>query len=398
MIRELDVGRERLIKIQRFQCTRCGASFTAANAEGRHRRYSRAFALDVARRHIEGESYRVLARAAYRETLRKISPTSLQEMVAEVAACAKSAWEMSRELKPPKWEGILALDEKKVRVSHGGDLWCYEAIDLSGDVVHWRDVPECSVTEAVKFLEEVKALGYKCVGITTDLDTVLTLAIEAVYPKTPHQYCIKHALAIVDKTLGYRTSEQKRRARQTKLRESFERLPLRKGLYLVRANKEFLEQWRQTRPESQKARDVALLREACQEILTAPTEEIALELLAGLRRRRVAKLSARKWKAIGFLERHWVRLMAHHHTCGLPRTNNMAETFNKQLMRRLKTLEHFAHRTTAVPYMNLLVAYLRLKPYTDCRKGRSHLNGKSRLQAAGVKLAPQDWLSACLKI
>lgn len=319
-------------------------------------------------------------------------------MVAAVATQCKSPWEMSRELKPPKWLGILALDEKRIRVSHGGDLWCYEAIDLSGDVVHWRDVTECSVTEAVKFLEEVKATGYPCTGLTTDLDTVLTLAIEAVYPETPHQYCIKHALAVVDKILGYRTSEQKRRTQRAELRQSFERLPLKKGLYLVRASEAFVDKWRKSRPASKKAHEIASLRELCQEILTAPSEKIALELLAHLRRRHTPKLTARKWKAIAFLERHWVRLMCHHHTRGLPRTNNMAETFNKQLMRRLKTIEHFQHRTTAIPYMNLLIAYFRLKPYTDCRKSRSHLNGKSRLQAAGVKLAPQDWLKACLKI
>jgi len=103
-------------------------------------------------------------------------------------------------------------------------------------------------------------------------------------------------------------------------------------------------------------------------------------------------------QTIHFLERHWKRLMCHHHVKGLPRTNNMAETFNKQLMRRLKTIEHFQHRTTAISYMKLLVAYMRLKPYTDCRKGRRHLNGKSRLQAAGVKFAPHDWLKACVKI
>ncbi|MBP1599622.1 MAG: hypothetical protein H6Q07_983 [Acidobacteria bacterium] len=51
-------------------------------------------------------------------------------------------------------------------------------------------------------------------------------------------------------------------------------------------------------------------------------------------------------QTIHFLERHWKRLMCHHHVKGLPRTNNMAETFNKQLMRRLKTIEHFQHRTT----------------------------------------------------
>jgi hypothetical protein len=47
--------------------------------------------------------------------------------------------------------------------------------------------------------------------------------------------------------------------------------------------------------------------------------------------------------------------------------------------------------------MNLLVAYLRLKLYTDCRGTRKHLNGTSRLQAAGVKIVPQNWLKASLK-
>jgi hypothetical protein len=71
---------------------------------------------------------------------------------------------------------------------------------------------------------------------------------------------------------------------------------------------------------------------------------------------------------------------------------------DRQLKRRLKTIESFQHRETAIAYMNLLVGYLRLKPYTDCRGARQHLNGKSRLQAAGVKIHPQNWLSASLKI
>jgi hypothetical protein len=181
------------------------------------------------------------------------------------------------------------------------------------------------------------------------------------------------------------------------LRGNFERLPLKKGLYLVRASQAFLRQWQESRGLSKKAQEIATLRELCRKILTARTQGEALDLLAHLRRRHSSQ-TVRKWKAVAFLERHWVRLMAHHRTSGLPRTNNMAETFNKQLMRRLKTLEHFGHRTTAVNYIKLLVAYLRLKPYTDCRKGRRHLNGKSRLEAAGVKLRPQDWLSVCLKI
>lgn len=351
--------------------------------------------VDVARRHIEGESYRVIARDVYRLTRRKISPTSLEEMVTAVAVRAKTAWEMSEEFRP-QWSGFLVVDEKRVAVRRSA-LWCYEAVDTSGDIVHWRPVAECSVSEAARFLEEVTAVGYPCRGITSDLDSSLRLAIGRVYAKKPHQYCVKHALGVLEKILDYRQSQQRQRQRAGQLRTDFERLPLRKGLYLVKASQDFVQQWCKTRVVSKKAREIRALRDQCQRILCARSQTQALDLLACLRRRHSSE-RARKWRAVAFLERHWVRLMRHHSVRGLPRTNNMAETFNRQLKRRLKTIESFQHRQTAIAYMNLLVAYLRLKPYTDCRGGRKHLNGKSRLQAAGVKISPQNWLSVSLKI
>jgi transposase-like protein len=301
---------------------------------------------------------------------------------------------MSQELLP-QWEGILALDEKKIPVKRA-QLWCYAAIDLSGDVVHWRDVPECSVTEARKFLEEVEALGYPFRGFTTDLDTSLTRAIELIAPETPHQYCTKHALAVVEQILGYRWSEKKRYERRSQLRRSFQRLPDRKGLHLMRASKEFLDEWCKSRPASKKAEEIAQIHKFARSILHAKTQSIALDLLAELRRRHSSETDL-KWKVVAFLERHWKRLMCHHHLKGMPRTNNMAESFNRQIMRRIKTIESFQHRHSAINYLHLLVAYLRLKPYTDCRGKRKHLNGKSRLRAAGAKFPPKDWLKPCLK-
>ena len=174
MIRQLDVAQERVRLVQRFLCLSCGKSFTASVGE-RHRSYSAAFMADVARRHIEGESYRVIARDVYRVTGRKISPTSLQQMVGAVAARAKTAREMSEEL-APHWSGFLVVDEKRVPV-RGSALWCYVAIDTTGDIVHWCPVSGCSVTEATRFLEEVKALSYPCQGITSDLDSSLTLSV-----------------------------------------------------------------------------------------------------------------------------------------------------------------------------------------------------------------------------
>lgn len=360
----------------------------------RHGSYSVAFIVDVARRHVEGESYRVIARDVYRLTGRKISSTHVQQMVATVASRVKTAWVMSKEL-GPHWSGFLVVDEKRIPVRKGV-LWCYVAVDTTGDIVHWCPVAECSVCEAIRFLEEVKALGYLCRGITSDLDSVLTLAIGQEYAKTPHQYCVKHALGVVEKILGYRVTQQRQQRRAGQLRSEFERLPLRKGLYLVKASQDFVDHWRRTRVMSQKAREIAVLRERCQHILCARSQKQALDLLACLRRYRSSERK-RKWKVVAFLERHWVRLMRHHSVHGLPRTNNMAETFNRQLKRRIKTIESFQHRQTAIAYMNLLVAYLRLKPYTDCRHQRKHLNGKSRLHASGVRIHSKLWLKACLE-
>ncbi len=90
----MDVVHEHLLSVQRFVCLSCSKSFTA-QAGVRHRSYSDAFMRDVARRHIKGESYRVIARDVYCVTGRKISPSSLQQMVASVALRAMSALEMS---------------------------------------------------------------------------------------------------------------------------------------------------------------------------------------------------------------------------------------------------------------------------------------------------------------
>lgn len=373
-------------------CLACGKSYTVRSHP--RCRYSESFAGEVVRRHVEGESYRVIAREVFGWSGRKISPTSLAHMVQESAERCKTAWEMSRELKP-RWDGFLVLDEKVVSV-RGEQQWFYGAFDTTGDVVHWRAVKELTVGEAMAFVHEVKDLGYPCRGVTTDLDIVLTRAVEEEYPGKPHQYCLKHALAIIEKLLGYKTVVGEQRRTRARLRREFDALRDRRRPSLHRAEDRFLVQWQKTRGESRKARAICSLREQGYAILFARTEAEALEGLRDLRHTR-SMLLTRKWKAIGFLERHWDRLMMHHRVKGVPRTNNMAESFNKQIQRRVKTIESFQRESTAIPYMNLLVAYLRLKPYTDCRGARRHLNGRNRLQAAGLKHLPNNWLVTCLK-
>ena len=89
--------------------------------------------------------------------------------------------------------------------------------------------------------------------------------------------------------------------------------------------------------------------------------------------------------------------MMHHRVAGMPRTTNLVENVNKQLERRYKTIEAFQYRSTAIHYTNLLIAFLRQKPYTDCRGTRKHLNGKSRLASAKIRGIHPDWMKNCLK-
>jgi len=69
----------------------------------------------------------------------------------------------------------------------------------------------------------------------------------------------------------------------------------------------------------------------------------------------------------------------------------------RQLERRLKTVEGFGTVASARAYLNLLIAYLRTKPFTDCRGPRRYRNGLSRLELAGATLPTHDWLKLCLK-
>ena len=328
-------------------------------------------------------------------TGQRSSPTRLQRRVEEIASRCKSAWEMSRELRP-RWNGVVLLDEKMCPV-RGRGQWLYLAVDTTGDIMHCQPVPELSSTEAAKFLRNVLELGVQLKGIVTDLDPSLIRAVEAVCAETPHQYCIKHALAAIAILIGYveRNGCRHRKApldveehvaqsqhEEADTGESRERtLVVRESL---------------TRSSSVGQNLIGALYEACRGILIAGSEREARVLFHALRKSKCFPRGQHR-KAVRFLNRRWDHLMMHHRVPGLPRTTNLVENVNKQLERRYKTIEAFQYRSTAIHYTNLLVAFLRQKPYTDCRGSRKHLNGKSRLASAKIRHLHLDWLKNCLK-
>ncbi len=354
--------------------------------------------MEVTRRHVEErESYRVIAKRVYEWSGRKISPTSVQNVLQEIASRCKTPLEMSLELRP-HWSGYLVLDEKMISV-RGRQKWFYFGLDSTGDAVNDKDVLELIVTEAVAFIKEIVAdLGYVCRGVTTDLDTVLTLAVEHTLPGKPHQYCLKHAFSALEKAIGYKAIAWRQRWNKGIVRREFEKLRDKKGIWVEKARRGFMEQYQTYKVLSVRQGHLEDLRRTLHGILFARSEASARRRYTMFRLKRVdSSIQQQKLAALSFLDRYWDKLMTYHSHPGMPRTTNFAENFNKQIQRRMKTIEAFQSDESSRQYMNLLVAYLRQKPYTDCRGRRKSLNGKSRLEAAGVRLPSRDWLKNALK-
>lgn len=318
-------------------------------------------------------------------------------MLQEIASRCKTPLEMSLELRP-QWNGYLVFDEKMVPV-RGRQQWFYFGLDSTGDVVNGGAVLELTVTEAAAFLKDIVTdLGYVCRGVITDLDTVLTHAVEHVLPGKPHQFCLKHAFSALEKAIGYKPVAWRHKWNKGIMRREFEKLRDKKGIWVEKARRGFMESYQNYKALSVRQRHLGDLRRTLHSILFARSEASARRRYTMFRLKRVdSSIRQQKLAAMNFLNRYWDKLMTYHNHPGMPRTNNFAENFNKQIQRRVKTIEAFQSDESSKQYMNLLVAYLRQKPYTDCRGRRKCLNGKSRLEAAGVRLSSKDWLKNALR-
>ncbi|HEY9164619.1 MAG TPA: hypothetical protein VIS48_00495 [Candidatus Kryptonia bacterium] len=95
-------------------------------------------------------------------------------------------------------------------------------------------------------------------------------------------------------------------------------------------------------------------------------------------------------QVISFLINNLDALTTHTINHDIPRTNIMVENFNRQLQRRLKTIEAFQSVSTASNYLNLIRNYIRFKPYTDCKGKRRYRNGNSPIELSNVTLQTRD--------
>jgi transposase-like protein len=279
----------------------------------------------------------------------------------------------------PEWSGYLIVDDKMINIK-GEKKVSLIAKDKNGDIVHEEllDYPDqSSYDEFFLFIRD--HLDYRFNSVTTDLDTNLARSIKTVLgDDIPHQKCLKHALDNILRIVKYHSL----RVKQSKL------------------EKKYIDDYKNFSNNDQK--ELAKTKSQLEEI-NQMIKVIKSFLWSGekskskvIYQKITSKYSIKYPKVISFLSNNKNQLLTHQGYKEIPKTNNDAENTNRQIKRRLKTIEAFQSKISAYNYLILFCNYLRMKPYTDCRKKRKFRNGKTPLQLSGVKLVISDWVKFSL--
>lgn len=304
------------------------------------------------RRYVQGlTSYRVLATMLSDKLERPISRITLNEWVLEVGGRAKTPLQVSAELAPPWWGGVLGVDGKEISV-RGEDRPVIIAVDHpSQDIVHALVVPYESEEGYEQLIREsVTEAGYPLRGISADLAPGLVRAHENYFAQVPLQACRIHFDRRLDQLI-----------------------PKAKGTEMAPLNAE--------------------VKAKIRNVLYAGSEAESRRHLDQLLSER-GRYGEVAYPVIASLSRNFDRYMTHHHHQDFPADNNATENVVKQLAKKLRLMESVSTEESARRYIRLLVGCYRFKRFTDSTYAPR--NGKAPLEIAGVDLAGKDWLQFLL--
>lgn len=358
---DYSLERKSIKKIQRYKCKECHQNFTLRNNS--RERYTREFKLELTRMHVEERmSYRVISKRLKEKYAIRISKNTVCKLVNQIAGNSKGDIKIKDEYHP-SWQGYLTVDDKYFGIA-GQKKVLLTATDSSGDIIHielFREIEQNKTDDFIKFIKD--HLNYPFKAITTDLDEMLEKSIKKELGNNiPHQKCLKHAIDTIDRILHLKQKRKKfQKTRATDKQE-----------------------WRKNMQEFYEAEQINNL---CKQILYSKQRTETNSLFKELK-----NWEEKYPKLLKFFLRHLDGLLKHQKDTQIKKTNNIAENINRQLMRRLKTIESFEKFVYAENYLNLYKNYLRFKPYTDCRGKNKIKNGKTPLEVCGIKLKNKDWL------
>jgi transposase-like protein len=307
--------------LKRYFCKDCEKSFSIDHREKEKLLIS----------HLKGMSIRALAHKTGR-SIGSIARQLKQEMDAlphnneiTLQYCQKNRF----------W-GVLLVDGKYVKVKGYEKKIPF----IFGIDYETHDIPICSLVPsenyvALKdFFMRLRNTGYKLRGIVCDDNAAIAMALKEVYPDAFVQLCHIHFLENIRRMLGTRTDETYR---------------------------PFLSELQGTIFSSKKRTKKRTKRDLFELYEKYPTHPKALMVFR-------------------YIDEHIDGLTNHLKIGGCPKTNNLIESYNKQLNGRLKTIQGFESFQSAQKWLSAWILYRRLKPFTDCRGKFKKLNGTSSLR------------------
>ena len=336
--------------LQRFLCTNCATSFTSARTAARRgASFTDDFVLEAVRLYVQGlPSYRTLAALLELRAGRPVSRMTLNRWVHRLGAAAKTPLEVSAELSPPNWSGVLGVDGKAVWVA-GEERCLLIGVDQeTQDVVHALMVEsEDGESFARLVRESVTRAGYPLRGVVIDGSPPFLTAHAEYFPLLPLQICRVHA----SRRLDHNIAKAKR---------------------------------------SPDAAARAELKDRVRGVLFAPDREEARDRMIALLADRDRYAGIGRRDTLVSLKRLFGFYMTHHRVEDMPPDTNVTENVIKQLSKKIRLIEGFATMASAESFTRLLVGCYRFKRFTD--SSQKNGNGRSPLELAGVDPLPDDWL------
>jgi len=336
--------------LQRFVCTNCGTSFTAGRRTARPgSAFTDEFVLEAVRLYVQGlPSYRTLSTLLEPRAGRAVSRMTLNRWVRELGDSAKTPLEVSAELAPPGWCGVLGVDGKALWVA-GEERCLLVGVDqATHDVVHALVVDDEDGQSFDRLVREaVTQAGYPLKGLVIDGSPPFLATHRESFARVPLQVCRVHA----SRRLDHNIAKAKR---------------------------------------SPDASVRAELKERVRGVLFADTENEAAQRLAALLADRDRYVGVSRRDTLASLQRLFELYVTHHRVPGMAADTNITENVIKQLTKKLRLIEGFATMASAESFSRLLVGCYRFKRFTDSY--RHDDNGRSPLELAGAQPLPGDWL------
>lgn len=291
------------------------------------------------------------------------------KMVHKITGEAKDSYWVAEHLKP-RWSGTLVFDGKVIKIydwfakrfkglpkdeyraMHRKTWLCGKDYD-TGDLPHYSVADSENKIDLVMYFKQLKKNGYILRNLVSDGNLLILESARFVYGDDfVFQLCARHFLEEMRRIMVEREDEKN--------------ISLTEGLL----------QW-------------------IKNIIEAKNRYQAKRFLISLNNHRyLFESDVQRWILLQLKDKiKDLTAYLRHPERNIPYTTNDIENVFKQLNLRLKSIGRFMKIRYANNYLNAWALMRRFTPFTDCRKGRKHRNGKAPLEIAGCDIKRLDYLN-----